>query len=114
MSVVLGSWKEIANYLGKGVRTVQRWERQSSLPVHRPSGSTKGVVLAFPNELDRWARHLPEETPISNQLARNAALSVELLKQTTLLKQRTERLVEQFNAVIDTAQQRKNRASRAN
>ena len=56
MQVVLGSWKEIANYLGKGVRTVQRWERCSGLPVHRPSGSSKGVVLAFPAELDKWAR----------------------------------------------------------
>ena len=56
MQVVLGSWKEIANYLGKGVRTVQRWERCNALPIHRPSGSNKGVVLAFPAELDRWAR----------------------------------------------------------
>lgn len=52
---VLSSWKEIAQYLGKGVRTVQRWERQMSLPVHRPPGSNKGVVLAYTDELDRWA-----------------------------------------------------------
>jgi hypothetical protein len=26
---VLTSWKEIAQYVGKGVRTVQRWERES-------------------------------------------------------------------------------------
>jgi hypothetical protein len=50
----LGSWKEIAAYLGKGVRTVQRWENDLGLPVRRPNGSTKGVVYASPDELDRW------------------------------------------------------------
>ncbi len=55
MAVILGSWKEIAGYLGKGVRTVQRWERLLGLPVHRPDGAAHGVVLAFPAELDIWA-----------------------------------------------------------
>jgi hypothetical protein len=31
----LDSWKEIASYLGRGVRTVQRWECEEGLPVHR-------------------------------------------------------------------------------
>lgn len=53
-SKVLGSWKEIACYLGKGVRTVQRWERQFGLPVRRPNDSNKGVVCALPAELDSW------------------------------------------------------------
>jgi phage terminase Nu1 subunit (DNA packaging protein) len=52
---VLSSWKEIANFLGKGVRTVQRWERELGLPVRRPQGSRQGVVLAFPHELRAWA-----------------------------------------------------------
>ena len=51
---VLGSWKEIAAYLGKGVRTVQRWENDLGLPVRRPTGTSKGVVYAWPDELDRW------------------------------------------------------------
>jgi hypothetical protein len=29
------SWKEIAAYLGREVRTVQRWENTEGLPVHR-------------------------------------------------------------------------------
>jgi len=53
---VLSSWKEIASYLGKGVRTVQRWEHQLAMPVHRPAGADKGVVLAYPEELDAWIR----------------------------------------------------------
>jgi hypothetical protein len=53
---VLSSWKEIARHMGKGVRTVQRWERLAELPVHRPAGSA-GLVLAYPQELDAWAHH---------------------------------------------------------
>jgi hypothetical protein len=50
----LTSWKEIAAYLGKGVRTVQRWEIDFGLPVRRPSGREKGIVYALPQELDHW------------------------------------------------------------
>jgi len=50
----LTSWKEIAAYLGKGVRTVQRWENDLGLPVRRPNGASTGVVYASPDELDRW------------------------------------------------------------
>lgn len=32
----LTGWKEIANYLGKGVRAVQRYERKFGLPVRAP------------------------------------------------------------------------------
>jgi hypothetical protein len=53
---VLTSWKEIAAYLGKGVRTVQRWERELSLPVRRPYGMEKHVIVALPEELDKWMR----------------------------------------------------------
>ena len=51
---VLNSWKEIACYLGRGVRTVQRWEIELGLPVHRPRGKSRSAVLAFKPDLDRW------------------------------------------------------------
>jgi hypothetical protein len=51
---LLTSWKEIAAYLGKGVRTVQRWEQQYGLPVRRPNEKVKGIVHATRPELDRW------------------------------------------------------------
>lgn len=56
MSNFLTSWKEIGQYLGKGVRTVQRWEREAGLPVRRNDHSSRRVVLAIPEELDEWAR----------------------------------------------------------
>jgi hypothetical protein len=54
-SQVLSGWKDIANYLGKGVRTVQRYERELALPVRRPAGKTKASVIATRSELDIWA-----------------------------------------------------------
>jgi hypothetical protein len=51
---LLTSWKEIASYLGKGVRTVQRWEQQYGLPVRRPNEKSKGIVHATRYELDQW------------------------------------------------------------
>ncbi|MBS1825741.1 MAG: LamG domain-containing protein [Acidobacteria bacterium] len=50
----LDSWKEIALYLGKDIRTVQRWESRESLPIHRHMHESKGSVFAFPEELDEW------------------------------------------------------------
>ncbi len=51
---VLTCWKDIANYMGKGVRTVQRWEQEFGLPVRRPLGSNKKAILARPSDLDAW------------------------------------------------------------
>ncbi len=52
----LNSWKEIASYLGRGVRTVQRWETELQLPVHRIGDSERSPVFAFKVELDSWMR----------------------------------------------------------
>jgi hypothetical protein len=54
-SAVLSSWKDIARYMGKGVRTVQRWEHHLGLPVRRPNGAShKSAVLLDRSELDAW------------------------------------------------------------
>lgn len=50
----LESWKEIARYLHRQVRTVQRWERDEGLPVHRLSHKKLGSVYAYGSELDAW------------------------------------------------------------
>jgi hypothetical protein len=55
----LSGWKEIANYLGKGVRTVQRYEWQMGLPVRRPAGKPRGSVVATRPELDAWVGASP-------------------------------------------------------
>ena len=53
-TAALQSWKEIAEYMGRGVRTVQRWERDAGLPIRRPRIGDRGPVIAFPDELDKW------------------------------------------------------------
>jgi len=50
----LDSWKEIENYLNRGARTVQRWEREAGLPVHRLQHEKLGSVYAWRGELDAW------------------------------------------------------------
>jgi hypothetical protein len=52
----LDSWKEIAAFLHRDVRTVQRWEKQSGLPVHRPADSRLRTAYAFRSELEAWWR----------------------------------------------------------
>jgi hypothetical protein len=50
----LQTWKEIAGYIGRGVRTVQRWE-DLGLPVRRPqTDSPKSAVYIITHELDTW------------------------------------------------------------
>jgi hypothetical protein len=64
---ILSGWKDIATYLGKGVRTVQRYEEELQLPVRRPAGRTRGSVVATKSELDAWVAASPvrEQLPMA-------------------------------------------------
>ncbi len=57
-TIRLNGWKEIAEYLGRAVRTVERWERELGLPVHRPHNPPHSV-FAIPTEIDEWIRNRP-------------------------------------------------------
>lgn len=62
----LHSWKEIASYMGREVRTVMRWEKERELPIHRGPGGKAGLVFANTDELDAWSRGdktAPEPVP---------------------------------------------------
>lgn len=52
--VTLTGWKEIAAYFGRGVRTVQRWEKTLGLPVHRMGTGKAETVQASEAELRVW------------------------------------------------------------
>ncbi len=56
---ILNTWKEIARYVGRSARTIQRWERDLGFPIHRPSGREGGAVLAIPSEIDQWVQKAP-------------------------------------------------------
>jgi len=74
----LDSWKEIATFLKRGIRTVQRWEREEGLPVHRLAHAKRGTVYADPAELASWwdsrrliiERREPAEAPAPEQSQR--------------------------------------------
>jgi Tfp pilus assembly protein PilF/TolB-like protein len=66
----LESWKDIAAHLGRGIRTVQRWEAEEGLPVRRHTHKKLGTVQASKRELDAW-------------LAQRQALSKEAATQET-------------------------------
>lgn len=51
---MLTSWKEIAAYLDRGIRTVQRWEHALELPVHRIGTGKRSPVFATISELRFW------------------------------------------------------------
>ena len=51
----LDSWKAIAAYLDRDVRTVMRWEKDRGLPVHRIPGKRSGVYAIAP-EVDGWLK----------------------------------------------------------
>src|ERR1041385_3218904 len=50
----LDSWKEIASFLRRDVRTVQRWEKKEGLPVYRHLHDKLGSIYAYRNELTDW------------------------------------------------------------
>ncbi len=67
----LDSWKEIAAYLGREIRTVQGWEKNEGLPIHRHQHSKQGSVFAFRSELDTWreARKISADAPVPAEAA---------------------------------------------
>ncbi len=69
----LDSWKEIASYLRREVRTVQLWEKREGLPVHRHFHKSLGSVFALRSEIDRWKRQVSRES--GNQETESAVLS---------------------------------------
>ena len=64
---MLSSWKEIAHFFGKGVRTVQRWEKTLDLPIHRPPGAPSNVVLARTSDLEDWMHRGPVARAVSEE-----------------------------------------------
>jgi TolB-like protein len=59
----LDSWKEIAAYLRRDVRTVQRWEKKEGLPVHRHQHDKLGSIYASRAELAAWFNTRQQASP---------------------------------------------------
>ena len=61
----LDSWKEIASFLRRDVRTVQRWEKKEGLPVHRHQHDKLGSIYAFRAELTEWFHTRQQSAPVA-------------------------------------------------
>jgi hypothetical protein len=55
----LYTWKEISEYAGRGIRTLQRWEHEFGFPVQRPDPRNKSAVISSRREIDEWFRTRP-------------------------------------------------------
>jgi hypothetical protein len=77
----LDSWREVARYLNRAVRTVQRWENSQGLPVYRHVREQLSAVYAYPAELDAWwqERKLNLATREKSSALRNAGTSASTL-----------------------------------
>lgn len=54
---ILYSWKAIAAYLERDIKTCYRWEKELGLPVHRiDDQSSRSKVFAYTSEIDLWLR----------------------------------------------------------
>ncbi|MBI2222004.1 MAG: tetratricopeptide repeat protein [Acidobacteria bacterium] len=79
----LDSWKAIAGYLGRHVTTVQRWEEEEGLPVHRHQHKRRGSVYAYTAELEAWlAARTSEATPGSIDFPESASTSGNVAAET--------------------------------
>ena len=71
----LESWKAIADYLGRHVTTLQRWEHEEGLPVHRHHHEKRGSVYAFTSELDEWLAQRSVASTHEASIAERAAVA---------------------------------------
>jgi hypothetical protein len=117
---IFSSWKEIAQHLGKGVRTVQRWEQNLGLPVHRPAGASKGIVLAYRAEIESWAKthHDPEQRNGNSKVSarddqRRTELQHQLATRVAMLVKNAETLANRTAQAIAAAERSRARLSRA-
>jgi predicted DNA-binding transcriptional regulator AlpA len=80
---VLNSWKAISSYVGRAVRTIQRWEAECEFPVHRPMGRDRTGVIAFPSEINEWMQHTPirdDTRPPKKHIASSSSSTVAGMK----------------------------------
>ena len=75
----LRSWKEIARYIKRSVRTARRWERVEGLPVHRHVHRSRASVFALRTEIDGWRQsraQAPRAAPAPAVPATTTAIAV--------------------------------------
>src|SRR5215813_10058863 len=75
----LDSWKEIAAFLRRDVRTVQRWEKKEGLPVHRHQHDKLGSVYAYAAEVSQWFNTRQQSAPAETVSKSNDKIKLAVL-----------------------------------
>jgi predicted DNA-binding transcriptional regulator AlpA len=107
---ILNSWKEIADYLGRGVRTAQRWEHDLALPVRRPRGKERSAVIAVSSDIDAWLKRCPVHYGSSKK---QLSPETQTGPRWMITYQNAERLRERTEALYDRALQLRKNLQRA-
>ena len=75
----LDSWKEIAAYLGRDLRTVRRWEKEKQLPVHRVPGGERRAVFAYRVQIDAWLENIDGDESASSSPEASPSVPIAVL-----------------------------------
>ncbi len=79
---ILDSWKEIAVYLNRSVRTCQRFEKKLDLPIHRIDDSYRARVFAYKEEIDLWmenTQHSEENLSLEKSSLKKLLIPISIL-----------------------------------
>jgi hypothetical protein len=118
---ILNSWKEIAMYLGRSVRTVQRWCSELQLPIHKVRATPRSPVFAYKLELDGWMRQCAQrDGKDSRYVSRDGTKSSagekaknSMDKMSLLVSQQQDQLQRLAEQVSRLAQSQRSRRSKA-
>ena len=106
--MILTGWKEIAQYLKCGVRTVQRWE-SDGLPIKRPHPGKRSHVVADSRQLDSWVHDnafwRAEDRYLLDTLVRNRALREQVKEARAELHSKVQQLRKEMAALREKRRQ---------
>lgn len=105
---ILDSWKEIAVFLRRGVRTVQRWENTEGLPVRRHGHLNRGSVYALRSDIVLWlrTREFGHTEPVNRHTnCERRELNVSIAQQRVLMNNLNVQLKLQWAKVMSSWQQ---------
>jgi Homeodomain-like domain len=88
----LDSWKEIAAYLNRNVRTVQRWEKREGLPIRRHMHERASSVSACKKEIDAWRKQRSRASDENAEYQKELEMMIDQLKTRLLAKHMRETL----------------------
>lgn len=114
---ILDSWKEIAVFLRRGVRTVQRWERTEGLPVRRHGHLKRGSVYALQSDITLWVRtrQFGQTEPVDkHEVYQHRELSGYLAQHRLRMNDLNAQLKLQWAKVMSSWQQLQQTAKQAN